>query len=147
MWKLVASLRTAAEIERMETESGIKYSPYFDPIRFTIVDPMHNLFLGTAKMMLKKIWLERGLITTLAYCKPMTVPSDIGRIPRKIMSSFGGFTAEQWKNWVTIYSMFALRGVLLQNDYVCWQTFVLACFFLCRTVITHTDIIKADLLY
>ena len=32
---------------------------YFDPIRFTIIDPMHHLFLGTAKYMMKNIWMER----------------------------------------------------------------------------------------
>lgn len=47
----------------------------------------------------------------------MRVPSDIGRIPRKIASSFGGFTAEQWKNWVIVYSMFTLRGILPQEHY------------------------------
>lgn len=30
---------------------------------------------------------------------------NIGAIPRKIASAFGGFTAEQWKNW-TIFSRF-----------------------------------------
>ena len=103
---------------------------------------MHNLFLGTAKTMLKKVWLPRGLITDRQFSllqtrvDAMAIPSDIGRIPRKIMSSFSSFTAEQWKNWTIIYSMFALRGVLPQADYVCWQTFVLACFFLCRRKIT-----------
>ena len=42
------------------------------------------------------------------------VPSGIGRIPRKIASSFSSFTAEQWKNWVIVYSMFALRSILPQ---------------------------------
>ena len=44
---------TQAGVHAIEVETGIKYSvlielDYFDPIRFTIVDPMHNLFLGTA---------------------------------------------------------------------------------------------------
>lgn len=49
------------------SESGIKYSAlielsYFDPIRFVIVDPMHNLFLDTAKRMMK-IWTDWDLVT------------------------------------------------------------------------------------
>jgi hypothetical protein len=28
-----------------------------------IVDPMHNLFLGTAKHILKGVWIDKGLIT------------------------------------------------------------------------------------
>lgn len=45
-----------------------------------------------------------------------------------------------------MYSMFALRGVLPQQHYTCWQTFVLSCFFLCRREINHTELTKADLL-
>lgn len=82
----------------LESSTGIKYSiltelPYFNPIQFTIVDPMHNLFLGTAKHMMK-IWMERNLITKDQMRVIQTrvdliqVPSDIGRIPKKISSSF-----------------------------------------------------------
>ena len=36
---------------------GVRYSvllelPYWDPIKFAVVDPMHNLFLGTGKHMM-----------------------------------------------------------------------------------------------
>lgn len=151
------SCKTLTNLHAIEVQTGIKYSilvelEYFDPIRFTIVDPMHNLFLGTAKTVIKQIWLKRGIIQEANFpvlqtrVDIMTVPSDLGRIPHKILSSFGSFTAEQWKNWVIIYSMFALRGILPQSDYVCWQTFVLACFFLCRRAISKTDLVKADLL-
>ena len=123
---------------------------YFDPIRFTIIDPMHNLFLGTAKNVMKKIWLQRDIISdaklNLIQCRidNMSVPSDLGRIPKKIASNFSGFTAEQLKNWVLLYSMYAL---LSQDDYHCWQAFVLACFLVCRRIIERQDIIKADLLF
>ena len=76
----------------------------------------------------------------------MNVPSDIGRIPNKIASNFGGFTAEQLKNWVVVYSMYALRGIISQEEYYCWQSFVLACFLLCRRIVSRDDITKADLL-
>ena len=50
-----------------ESAYGSRYSellrlPYFDCIRFTIVDPMHNLFLGTAKRMME-IWLNLSILT------------------------------------------------------------------------------------
>ena len=57
------------------------------------------------KTMMKMVWLKQGLIQendfTLLQTRvnSMTVPSDLGRIPHKILSSFGSFTAEQWKNW------------------------------------------------
>ena len=141
----------------LESRTGIRYSvltelPYFDPIRFTVVDPMHNLFLGTAKRLMKKIWIENDIITKdkmkviQTRVDSIRVPSDIGRIPRKIASSFGGFTAEQWKNWVIVYSMFALRGILPQAHYSCWQAFVLSYYFLCRREISDTELKKADAL-
>lgn len=49
----------------------------------------------------------------------MTVPQDIGRIPGKIANSFSGFTADQWKNWTVVYSLFALKGVLPENHLEC----------------------------
>lgn len=44
----------------MESKYGCRYSilldlPYFDPISMTIIDPMHNLYSGTAKHILKDI--------------------------------------------------------------------------------------------
>ena len=138
----------------MESQTGIRYSiliklPYFDPIRFTVIDPIHNLFLGTAKQVMKKIWIENDLLTKeviQARVDSMSTPSGIGRIPRKISSSFSSFTAEQWKNWVIVFSTFALRGVWPQEHYSCSQAFVLSCFFLCRREISSTELRKADLL-
>ena len=39
----------------LESKFGCRYLilldlPYFDPVRMSIVDPMHNMFLGTAKL-------------------------------------------------------------------------------------------------
>ena len=85
---------------------------------------------------MKKIWIENGILSKdnmkaiQARVDSIIAPCDIGRIPRKISSSFGSFTAEQWKKWVIVYSMFALRCVLPQEQYYCcWQAFVLSCFF------------------
>ena len=45
---------TATDRTRMERKNGARYSEllrlrYFDVIRFHVVDPMHNLFLGIPK--------------------------------------------------------------------------------------------------
>ena len=50
-----------------ESRYGARYSellrlPYFDCVRFTIVDPMHNLFLGTAKHLME-VWLELSTLS------------------------------------------------------------------------------------
>ena len=52
-----------------------------------IVDPMHNLFLGTSKRVIKKIWIGRQIISeSVLYniqssVTESVVPPDIGRIP------------------------------------------------------------------
>ena len=74
----------------------------------------------------------------------MTVPQDIGRIPGKISCSFSGFTADQWKNWTTVYSLFALNRVLPHNHLECWRNFVLACKFFGKRVLTDNDIDLGD---
>ena len=93
-----------------------------------IVDPMHNLFLGTAKTVLKAIWIEKQII---GYDKLSVIqhrvdrckaPSDIRRIPHKIFSSFSSFTADQFKNWVVYFSLIALRGILANEHLECYNT-------------------------
>ena len=123
--------------------------PYIDLIRFTVIDPMHNLFLGTAKHMLHNIWLAKGLLShaeadhiqnIINSCR---VPSSVGRIPHKILSSFSGFTADQWKNWVLMYSLPSLFSVLPPSDLKCWRKFVVACICLCSPTLKVSDVKKA----
>ncbi len=52
--------KTKAQQKVIEREHGCRYSvllqlPYFDPIRMCVIDPIHNLLLGTAKHMLS-VW-------------------------------------------------------------------------------------------
>ena len=99
----------------IEKRHGCRFSvllelPYFDPIRMCIVDPRHNLLLGTAKRMMM-IWTEQKFINPHALSAiqskvdSFVTPNDIGRIPNKIASGFSGFTAEQWRNWTIIFSL------------------------------------------
>ena len=91
-----------------------------------IIDPMHNLFLGTAKKMFK-IWCENDI---LAKEKLQEVQERIENV--EVVSNHGGFTASQWKNWVLYYSLFALEGILGEEHINCWQNFALACRHLCK---------------
>ena len=133
-----------------ESLYGARYSdllrlPYFDCIRFTIIDPMHNLFLGTAKRMME-MWLELSLLTRADLEKVQqkvystNVPSNIGRLPFKIAKSFSGFTAEQWKTWTTVFSPFDSFGHLPVNHYNCWLNFVKACKLLSQPMIKISDV-------
>jgi len=139
------------------SEYGARYSvlhelEYFDCIRFFVIDPMHNLYLGTAKHMMKNVWLneESPLINSEDFKKmqetvdSMITPQDIGRIPGKIEHSFGGFTADQWQNWTLVYSMYALQGILPQDHLDCWRLFVIACKYLGKKIVTIEDIESGD---
>ena len=115
------------------------------------IDPMHNLFLGTGKRMLS-IWIENELLSRKDFCgiqqfvDDIIVPADIGRIPLKIESSFAGFKADQFKTWITIFSIPALFNVLPTEHLECWRHFVLACRILCKQSLSSCDINLADAL-
>ena len=56
--KSISQCSNKTEKQKMESHYGCKYSallklPYFDPICMVSLDPMHNLFLGTAKYVMK----------------------------------------------------------------------------------------------
>ena len=53
--------------EKLARKYGVYYScllqlEYFDTVKFTAIDPMHNLFLGTAKHVFK-LWTKKNLLT------------------------------------------------------------------------------------
>ena len=80
--------------------------PYYDVIRYCVIDPMHNLLLGTARHMLN-VWTAGGVVNKSHYAMIQEkvdsfVTPEIGRIPSKIASGFSGFTAEQWRNWILV---------------------------------------------
>ncbi|KAL5494053.1 hypothetical protein EMCRGX_G015323 [Ephydatia muelleri] len=137
----LASMQTTqAARDRIESQYGSRFTAlmlleYFDCVRFHIVDPMHNLFLGTAKHIMKNVWLDdiepiipkRFHAMMQEKVDKCETPSSMGRIPHKIASSFSSFTADQWKTWTMVFSMYALHGVLEQEHLECWYLFVQAC--------------------
>ena len=146
----VSLARTRAEQSMLETSLGCRYSillrlPYFDATRMLAVDPMHNLFLGTGKHILQ-FWLQREFIPKSkygqiqAFVDKIVVPSDVGRIPHKIVSGFSSFTADQFKNWIILFSVPSLYGILPHNQLECWRNFVLACRVLCKRELSLADV-------
>ena len=54
--------RSTSALRKAESSLGVRYSvllslPYFDPVRFTVVDPMHYLYLGSGKHVFK-VWMD-----------------------------------------------------------------------------------------
>ena len=111
-----------------------------------IIDPMHNLFLGTGKHTFE-VWMDVGVKKHLKHFQDIVekfvVPTDVGRIPSSIGSGIGGFTANQWSNWITIFSPIALEGTLSNEHLQCWLMFVRPCALLKARV---CDIESADIL-
>ena len=147
---------TQAQQKEIEREQGCRYSaliklPYFDVIRFSVVDPMHNLLLGTAKHVLS-VWTATGVLqkshfeSIQAKVDTFVTPTDIGRIPSKIASGFSSFTAKQWQNWTLIYSICSLKEIIPYKDYDCWLLFVKAVSLICPRHITFDALEKGDAL-
>lgn len=68
----------------------------------------------------------------------------MGRIPSKFASWFASFTADQWKNWVCYYSIFALKSILPDNHYNVWLHLLNACRLICCKVIKIEECSKAE---
>ncbi len=98
-------------------------------------------FNGTESLYPKQTYCYKKVIQSLETLK---VPHDVGRIPRKIASGFSGFTAYQWKNWTTIFSLFCLKGLIGDKHYDMWSDFVQACIIICSRVISTDRLEVAD---
>ena len=141
-----------------ESELGCRYScllelPYFDPVRMLQVDPMHNLYLGTAKYIFHDVWVKTGIIGSVQFktinkaISSLLIPPNVSfsRLPAIIESS-KSFTAEQWMLWVNFYSLYCLHGILPDAHFEVWRHFVLASRLLSKTSLTSDDITLADAL-
>ena len=150
---LLANTKTGRQ--EKESELGCRYSVllklnYFDPIRYTVIDIMHNLYLGTGKHMFK-VWLSLKLLgsnelkTIDKALRDFVVPNSIGRLPTNIESNYGGFKAAQWRFWITVFSPVVLKSVLPPEHYRCWLLYVRACSLLGHRIVTRSDIETADM--
>ena len=143
-----------SQLQQLESMHGVRYSvlmemPYFDPIKFVVIDPMHNLMLGSSKHVLS-VWLSEGIFNDSKLkiiediVKQIQSPHDIGRLPTKIGSGFSGFSADQWRIWTTIYSAIALKGIIPEEHLRCWLLFVRACTILFSRIVSETEVRSAD---
>ena len=112
-----------------------------------VIDPMHNLYLGTAK------WVSKGILNTVKLAEinrrilSLHVPAIVtfSRLPADIEHS-SSLTAEQWMIWVNYYSIFCLYDLLPHNQFECWRHFVQASRLLCKEA-TVTSVADALLLH
>lgn len=147
-----ATCRTS--LDSLESKYSVRNSaltdlPLFEHIRFPVIDPMHNMLLGTSKNVMK-LWIKKKMLkpqdleTIEGRSKLLSFLYDAGRIPCKIASSFSGFTADQWRIWTTVISPIVLKGILPVDDLNCWLLFVNACQLLITRIITNDSVKEAD---
>ena len=112
-------------------------------MRYTalLIDPMHNLLLGSAKTF-TKLWIQHScqsgdFALIQKAVDAFVTPSGIGRLPRKVESGFSNFKAEQWKNWILVFSIICFKPVLSSSQ---------ACSLLCSRVLTKHATNHADML-
>ena len=151
-------LKCTTKTARLSAEKkfGCRYSvlldlPYFDPVRMLLVDPMHNLFMGTAKHVAFDVLIGRNILDREALKKIKSriqnaiVPTGLGRLPASINTGIF-LTAEQWKNWTVYFSIYCLHGLIPPVQLECWRHYVLACRRLCKISVTNDDLTVADAL-
>lgn len=146
--------KTKTERQLAFSQSGVRFSvlsllPYFDIIRMHTIDPMHNLLLGTSKHVME-LWCKLDIIGShnlsaiQQTVEKIITPHSVGRVSMKIGSTFSGLSADQWKNWIVLFSAIALKGNIPVNHYQCWLLYIRACTLLCSRTLTAEQIESAD---
>ena len=138
------------------SETHVRWSemlrlPYFNLIRHLIVDPMHCLFLGIARWIVKRLWIENGKFTKSDLeliekrAKRIKMPADLGRVPDNITTGggFSAFTADQWRSFIMIYATPILWDLLDESDRKILANFVRACFLLVSRIIDRNSLNEA----
>ena len=114
------------EKEKLQKRFGVKYSellklPYYDSVKFCIIDPMHNLYLGTAKKIFT-LWVESGILSASkldrlnVLISEVKLPSGTARLPAKISSNYSSFKVAHWKLWTLVYYLYCFSKFPTRNQ-------------------------------
>ena len=104
---------------------------------------MHCLFLGIAKWIVRRVWMEEGILTPQVLkmvqkkMDEFKVPSDLSRIPGKVNcgDGFSNFTADQWRIFFTVYATVSLWEHLPEKDRKILNHFVRICSILVSRIV------------
>lgn len=137
-WKEAASLEIRKKVGQ---EEGCRFSslqriPNYDVVRQAVIDPMHNLLLGTCKKM-NALWKLDDKDYTLMQKKAnlIHIPAGFSDLSgKRIEKRLAGFRADQWKSWCLLYS----PSVLTEN----WILFVQACRLIIKSYTTQNKVDK-----
>lgn len=140
--------------KQLAKKNGTKWTtlnrlPYFDASKFTVVEPMHNLYLGTLRHLvslwaeeldnqklknMKKYFTENNLFVDAEY--------SIGSIPRKIEigTGFSYFKAAEWKTWCVSMAPQQLRAYISKKRFDNFMKFRSILCKLENSVITEEEV-------
>ena len=104
-----------------------------------IIDPMHNLYLGSARTIFHKVWMQQLskaaiLIRFLIRFSHLPSPTEYS------------LTAEQWMLWVNYFSIYYMHGIISDEELECWRPFILASRLLSSSCVSKENIWLADAL-
>ncbi|KAG2200645.1 hypothetical protein INT47_005801 [Mucor saturninus] len=136
---------TEKEREDLVKANGTRYSElhrlgYFDVVRQSIIDPMHNLLLGTCSRFVK-IWKEEGYFTKVNLEK-MQVLADSVELP-------AGFESVDQKIASGLPTLRLTTGkagaccILPKENMRNWMDFVNACRYILKTGIQQSEVDNA----
>lgn len=133
------SLTNNAARQRHVQNHGTRWSefhrlPYIDAVKFTVFDPMHNVWIGTCKRVVTHVFLKRGLLTKehldqmSNLCRNIILPIgyDSSSLARKINlgTGFSFMKADEWRVFTIALSPLLLKGRLDTQYYENWMIFV-----------------------
>ena len=112
---------------------------------------MHCLFLGIAKWIVKRIWVNENVLTSDSLkniqrkMNQVQVLADLDRIPRKIDcgEGFFNFTADQWRTFFTVYATTSLWEYLSVIDRTILTHFVRVCSILVGQILELDSVQEA----
>ncbi|KAF8194885.1 hypothetical protein K438DRAFT_1445334, partial [Mycena galopus ATCC 62051] len=135
------ALSTDEERDDFFSKHGVRWTEfsrlsYFDIVRHTIVDPMHNLLLGVAKTQWYNRWIQTNALRTDTtrkhrelhlihdFLETFESPLWAGRLPLRVGEPAGGsLTADEYKFAVTSPWAMIVCEVLFYIPIV-WDTFL-----------------------
>ena len=109
---------------------------------------MHNLFLGSTKHFLK-IFKENGYLSSnlekmqAAKTGSFVAPHYVGKIPRKLVSSFDGFNADEYKDWLLLFFVYSMDRIILSKDMECLCKLVIKSTYPSKKFISKNDLVIA----
>ncbi len=145
-------LTRISEMDKFQSQTGYRCTellrlPYFDTVRFSIIDTLHNVFLGTGKLLIRKL-TKRQLFNKKVLDKmtndmtAMEGPSNVSSFRHKIKHGFADMTGFEWKAFWCVYAKVLLVPLLVGDTFGRFRETVLLFIDLCNAI--SSDVVSLD---